>query len=401
MNIARLSFSPKLRLRKAIRSLTLILGAAALAACEPIASINPLQNLTPGAGKSGPVTVGLLIPRGSGSQGDELIATNLENAARLALRDLDGADITLKVYSTAGNPTQAASAAQQAVADGVSIILGPLRGEAANAASLAVASSGVKVLAFTNNTTIAGGNLFILGSTFQNTADRLVSFAVSQGRGNMVVVHSDDVPGQIGRNAIQSSLARRGGRLSGVVNHPLSQQGVVDAVPRVRSSVRNGGANAVFLTGTTSAALPLFVQLLPEQGVRQPEVQYVGLTRWDIPPQTLELPGVQGGWFAVPDPNRTAAFRSRYQAAYGGAPHPLAGLAFDGMAAVGALVARGGRDPFSVGSLTQGAGFQGATGVFRLRPDGSNQRGLAVATVRNKQVVVIDPAPNGFGGAGF
>lgn len=52
-------------------------------------------------------------------------------------------------------------------------------------------------------------------------------------------------------------------------------------------------------------------------------------------------------------------------------------------------------------ALTQNSGFQGANGVFRLRPDGTNERGLAVATVRNNQVIILDPAPSGFGGAGF
>ena len=110
---------------------------------------------------------------------------------------------------------------------------------------------------------------------------------------------------------------------------------------------------------------------------------------------------MQGGWFALPDPARAGAFRSQYQAAYGSEPHPLAGLAFDGIAAIGALASQGRSNALTGAALTQGAGFQGATGVFRLRADGTNQRGLALATVRDNQVVVISPAPNGFGGAGF
>jgi hypothetical protein len=34
-------------------------------------------------------------------------------------------------------------------------------------------------------------------------------------------------------------------------------------------------------------------------------------------------------------------------------------------------------------------------------PNGTNERGLAVAQIRGNQVVVIDPAPRSFGGAGF
>ena len=159
-------------------------------------------------------------------------------------------------------------------------------------------------------------------------------------------------------------------------------------------------SKALFLTANTAGALPLLTQLLPEAGVSQEQYQFIGLSRWDIPPQTLELPGVQGGWFALPDPNKTGQFRSRYQAAYGDTPHPIGGLAYDGIAAIGALVGAGQSDALTGAALTQSAGFQGVGGIFRLLPNGTNQRGLAVATIQDRQVVVIDPAPVSFAGAG-
>jgi hypothetical protein len=50
--------------------------------------------------------------------------------------------------------------------------------------------------------------------------------------------------------------------------------------------------------------------------------------------------------------------------------------------------------------LTQGAGYVGVNGIFRLLPDGTNERGLAVAQVQNSQMVIVSPAPRAFGGAG-
>ena len=390
-------------LRKATRRAVLLpLAALALAACDPSALTN-IGGISggPRIDTSAPVPVALLVPRGSGQASDDLLARNLENAARLAMRDLNGVEIDLRVYGTAGNPQTAASQAALAVNDGARIILGPLYAEAANAAGVAVAANGVNVLAFSNNTTIAGGNVFVLGSTFDNTASRLVDYAASQGRDRKVLAHAQDVSGQLGRNALQQAIARSGATLVGTVDYPLSQQGVVDSVPRIKAAVDGGAANAVFLTSPSASALPLLTQLLPEAGVSQASTQFIGLARWDIPPQTLDLPGVQGGWFALPDPARAAAFRSQYQAAYGSAPHPLAGLAFDGIAAIGALASQGRSNALTGAALTQGAGFQGATGSFRLRGDGTNQRGLAVATVRDNKVVVISPAPGGFGGTGF
>ncbi|WP_415919185.1 penicillin-binding protein activator [Tateyamaria sp. SN6-1] len=389
-------------LRKAARRAVLMpLAALSLAACDPSALTSIGGGGGPRIDTSQPIPVALLVPRGSGQASDDLLARNLENAARLAMRDLNGVSIDLRVYGTAGNPQTAANQAALAVNDGARIILGPLYAEAANAAGVAAAASGVNVLAFSNNTTIAGGNVFVLGSTFDNTAARLVNYAASQGRDRIVVVHAQDVAGQLGRNAIQQAISRSGATLVGTVDYPLSQQGVVDAVPRIKAAVDGAAANSVFLTSPSASALPLITQLLPEAGVSPTNTQFIGLARWDIPPQTLELPGVQGGWFALPDPGRSAAFRRQYEGAYGSAPHPLAGLAFDGIAAIGALASQGRSNALTGAALTQSAGFQGANGVFRLRPDGTNQRGLAVATVQNNQVVVISPAPNGFGGAGF
>ena len=111
--------------------------------------------------------------------------------------------------------------------------------------------------------------------------------------------------------------------------------------------------------------------------------------------------GLQEGWFALPDPALTERFEARYTSAYGSSPHPIAGLAYDGIAAIGALLASGRPDALSRAALTQGSGFVGVNGVFRFLPDGGVQRGLAVATIRDNAVVILDPAPRSFAGPGF
>jgi hypothetical protein len=372
-------------------------GLAALSGCEPTVS-----GTGPTIDPNAPVKVALMVPRGSAQGGDALLAESLENAARLAIADLQGVTIDLQVYDTAGDATVAAARAAEAVGNGAQIILGPVYGEAANAVGLAVRGEGINVLSFSNNASIAGGNLFVMGPTFDNTARRLTQFAASVAKGNMVVVHSEDVAGAAGRNSIEQAIsATSGASLVGSVSYPLSQQGVIDSVPVIRDTALSGGANAVFLTSTTSGALPLYAQTLPESGLSGETVQYIGLTRWDIPAQTLSLSGLQGGWFALPDPTQTRQFSTRYSAAYGGAPHSIGSLAFDGIAAIGALVASGDPQALSGNALTQSSGFQGVGGVFRLLPDGTNERGLAVAAVQNNDVVIIDPAPTSFASSGF
>jgi len=384
--------------RKLFARLTMIFAFVLLSACDDVYVSNP----TGGGQSGGVVKVALLVPHGAASEQEQKLARDLENAARMAVADLQGVEIDLRVYATAGQPDMARAAALKAVSEGAQIIVGPLHAETANAVALAVEGRNINVLAFSNNATIAGGNLFILGQTFSDTAGRLARFATGQGQQRILTVYSQNLSGQMGKQAIEQAITANGGTLAGSVGYELSQRGVFDAVAKIKAAALANSADSIFLTSNTAGALPLLSQMLPETpGLSKETIQYIGLARWDSPPQTLELPGVQGGWFALPDPERNAQFRSRFNAAYGSAPHALSGLAYDGIAAVGALAKLGGRGALSRAQLTQPAGFQGVNGIFRLRPDGTTERGLAVATITDKQVVVIDPAPRSFGGPGF
>ena len=391
-------FAQFARLRKVAIWLLMLPLFAVLAACM---GGTLTGNTGPSINTRAPVPVALLVPIGSADTNEQKLAQDLENAARLASTDLSGVQIDLRVYPTAGNPSKAQESTQQAINDGAKIIIGPLRAESATAAAQTASGRGVNVLAFSNNAAIAGGNLFVLGQTFDSTATRLVDYAVGQGRDRILTVFANNDTGRVGKVAIDRAIATNGAVSAGSVSYEFSQEAVINAVPDIRSSAETNEANAIFFTANTAGALPLFTQMLPESGLDTETTQYIGLSRWDTPPQTLELPGVQGGWFALPDPQRNSQFRARYEAAYGNPPHALAGLAYDGIAAVGALASSGKSDALTRSSLIQPAGFQGVNGVFRFMPDGTNQRALAVATVENNEVVVISPAPTSFGSAGF
>ena len=371
-----------------------------LAACD--VTLDPNANTGRMIDVSEPIEVALLVPGGSAQESDNELARNFENAARLAIADLEGVEIDLRVYNTAGgNPQQAAIAATQAVNDGAKIILGPLFGEAANAAGVAVAARNVNVLTFSNNTAFAGGNVFLLGATFENTANRLVRYANGRGIARYMIVHGEDLAGQVGRDAIASAIVRSGGEITGVVSYPLSQQGIFTATRGIVDSVRGSGAQAVFTTAGANADLPIVATALPDAGMDTERSPFIGLTRWDTLPQLRDLPGLQGGLFALPDQGTTTLFDARYTATYGQAPHPLAGLAYDGIAAIGALAAAGNEGAVTKEALIQPQGFRGTAGVFRFLPNGLNERGLAVATFQDNQVVILDPAPRSFGVPGL
>ena len=375
------------KLTTCLIALSVLLG---LAACDT-------AGLTSGT-RSGKAQVALLVPAGSADSNVAFLAQNLTNAAKLAAADLEGVTIDLRVYDTAGDASVAAQVARQAVADGADVIVGPLFAEAANAAGNAVRGSGISVMSFSNNTDVAGGNVFVLGATFDNTARRMMGYARSRGLSRVMVVNGETTAETIGRDAIVRAAHDNGMTVVGSASFAMSQEGVIAAAPQIVATAQSTGADALFLTSNTDTALPIVTQLLPEQGLTPDTIQYIGLTRWDVPASALSLPGVQRGWFALPDTKALSRFSARYTEVYGAAPHTIAGLGYDGVAAVGALIKTG--SGLSPQALTQARGFAGASGAFRFLQNGSNQRALSVATIENNAVRVLDPAPTGFGQAG-
>jgi hypothetical protein len=71
-------------------------------------------------------------------------------------------------------------------------------------------------------------------------------------------------------------------------------------------------------------------------------------------------------------------------------------LAYDAVTLVAALAKSQGAKGFTDEMLTSPSGFTGVDGLFRFRPDGTNQRGLAVLRVSPTGGQIISPTPKGF-----
>ncbi|MGR3503098.1 penicillin-binding protein activator [Pseudaestuariivita sp.] len=367
----------------------------ALAACDP----SLVTNALPGGGAAGQsvdpgeaVPVALLLPTSDSNGGP--VARSMENAVRLAVADLAGkASIDLRVYDTEGSAAVAGQKAQAAVDAGAKIIIGPLFAEAANAAGRAVADDDVVVLALSNNASIAGGNVFVMSTTFENTANRLMSYAARQGKSSAVILHQKNLGGEVGRNAFTAAASRNGMSIVDTVSYDFNPAAATAAGTRANAAMQSTGADTLLITAEAAGSLGLVAGTLDASAG-----QSIGLTNWDNS-QVLSLPSLQGGWFATPDRGRLNTFESRYSARYGSPAHPLSPAAYDAMAAVGTLLAGGRRDALTTRALTRSNGFEGAAGIFRLRSGGTVERGLAVARVANGSMVVIDPAPRSFGGS--
>jgi hypothetical protein len=140
-------------------------------------------------------------------------------------------------------------------------------------------------------------------------------------------------------------------------------------------------------------------QALVAAGVNTKRVQFLGTGLWEGAAVFAE-PSLQGGWYPAPDPAGYRSFAARYRSRYGHDPIRTATLAYDAVSLTAALVKTQGPQRFSEAVLTNSSGFAGIDGIFRFRPDGTNERGLAVLRVTSSGGQVVSPAPKAFSAPG-
>ncbi len=391
----------KIRLKLSRLLMPVLLGIAglALSACDVPMTGGPSAQVDP----TKPVVVALMVPYDSGKPLNDQLAENLVNAARMAQSDLQGVAIDLRVYNTGADPARASAEATRAIAEGAQIIIGPLFSGATSAVGAVAAPEGINVLSFSNNEAIAGDNVYIMGVNFRNIATRLFSYSLGTGVSNIGVVYPAGAEGEAGRAAAEYAARQTGATLAAAASYPLSMEGLSEAAPEIAGIMADNRVQGILFTDTPTRGLPFIAAALGSEGITRRNTQFMGLARWDTSTELLNQPSMQGGLFAVPDPALTAQFDERYLARHGVEPHNLAAIAYDAVAAVGALIktaqAEGTTDTFSRERLTNPNGFIGVNGIFRFTPDGMNERGLAVLKVDKGDAVVVDPAPRSFGGS--
>lgn len=383
-----------------LRGLAGALGLGLLAACA-MPAVGPVGGDGVAVDPKQTVRVALLVPLGASDPALQAIGRDLVNAAQLAKAELRDADIEIQVYEDRGTLEGGRAAAQQAVADGARIVLGPLLSTATAGAEGVISAAGLQMLSFSNNPGVAAPGVFLLGVTPGNSASALARFAMSRGLSDFGVLYVQGEADEVIRDSVVTAVNRAGGRVVSTQAYPYSQQGVTDAAAVLSVTLQNAGADAVFLTERSTAGL--VADGLRANGLTADRALLMGLQPWGADADTLNRGSLQGAVYAAPDPAQLSAFTGRYVQAYGAQPHELAVLAFDGVAAIGTLIAEArakGGSPFSTARITQPRGFAGANGTFRFTPDGLSERNLAIVEVRSGAAVVISRASRSFGNLG-
>ena len=390
------------------------------------------------------VRVAILLPFTAQSENIETVAASMLKAAQMVAFESDNARYLLIPKDTQGTAEGAAAVAEEAIREGAEIILGPLFAESVDAVANLTRPMNIPVIAFSSDSTVAGGGVYLLSFPPEAEISRVTDYALSQGYARFGLMAPFSEFGDRVANSFSSEVYTRGGNIVHTERYERSADAMIDPARRMAqfadrtftpayvtprpmglesnlaagaSSIINGddpfvapqnrgpleqatgdlsqGGYQAVLLPEQGRLLRALAPLFPYYNVNVREVKLLGLSAWNNPLLTRE-PALNGGWFAAPDPALAEGFKRRYSQAYGETPPRLASLAYDAALLTARLSELPPRRRFSAETIANPNGYLGADGLFRLRADGMVERGLAILEIRPSGITVIDPAPRSF-----
>jgi len=395
------------------------------------ASSAPSSLMTPDSAILAPATeavrIGVLLPlSGPRAQTGQALLM----AMQLALFDFADPKLILIPRDTLGTSDGSARAAQEVLAAGAEVIIGPVFAEEVAAAATVTRAAGRNMIAFSSDRRVAGNGVYLLSFSPEQEVSRMLSFARSKGLTRIAALVPRTPYGERVGEAYQQDIAAQQGALPKLVYYvpksqsmhaPIRQLADYDArhqrlkeeITRLEQSSDVFAQQALadlktrdtlgevdfdaVLIADGGASLRTLAPLLAFYEIDPKKVRYLGTGLWDEPSIHTET-ALAGGWFPATLQDSSGAFAARMKSQFAITPTPVIGLGYDAVALAGVLTAQN-TDPsqrFSAQALTLSSGFVGIQGIFRLRPDGLAERGLAVMEIGANGVQVIDSPPTSF-----
>ena len=385
----------------------------------PPAEARPAERLELPPLEPGDVRVALLLPL-SGRLGD--IGKGMLNAAQMALFDVAGDHLQLVPYDTGDSPDGAQAAAKKAVANQVSLILGPLLATSTRAVRPVAKAANVPVISFSSDRKVGGDGVYVIGFTPEAEVERVMTYAADSGANRFVVLGPKDTYGDTVATAAKKTAKERNLVLVRVELYDPKTTNFALLIERLRAapSSQPQPLPAPPVAGAQPAGLPDVAPLPPPafdavliadggdrlrqlasqlaaKGLGPDRVRVLGTGAWDEPALAKEA-ALAGAWIAAPEPSFRVEFEQRYQQLFGKPPPRLATLGYDSTALAAVLVRDRGREGATDAWLTNPDGFFGRDGLFRLMPEGYADRRLAILQIGGDHAGIVSEAPRRFVG---
>jgi branched-chain amino acid transport system substrate-binding protein len=388
-----LQHGARLTIPRIVAGALLMLGLSACSTGFDLGSFGPpagpgdntVSNLPLAEGQtfgSGPVRVALLLPL-TGDPALTQVGTSMAHGAELAMdfiaQNANIADnITLVLKDTGPSIAGATAAASQAVAEGASLILGPLKSDQVIAAGSTARSGGIPMIGFSNNSGAAGPGVYLLNVLPESEVKRTVGYAKKLGKKAFAGVFSTNDFGRIQQGAFTQAASELGIDVRAVYNFK-SEDEARGIVAQLAPLLQQGQIDALFLPDRGTA--PSFAALFEEAGIPQGQIQFIGSADWGNDQNILNSPYLAGAVFPAVDDAGYQALLPLYTAKFGGTMHALATIAYTATILANSTALALGTPKYAPAQMTVPGGFKGRDGVFRFLSDGRSEYSLVIRQV--------------------
>jgi ABC-type branched-subunit amino acid transport system substrate-binding protein len=399
----------------------------------------------------GMLRMAVLLPLTGAS---ESVATDLKNAATLALFNMKSDRLILQFYDSKGTHNGARAAAKNALADNAGIIIGPLFADEVKGARAAADS--VPIISFTTDQNALGSGTFSIGFLLEQQVERIADYAASRGIASFALITPSSDTGDFIRRNFKKYAAAAGASIA--YDETYKKDTIMNAARKVSEFERRskehkeyteavkdrlaylkslaGSAPAEYASAydetqyaSTEAEIAALEKLEAETAkkttITDPEYESVfiygddindvimigsSLLYYDVHPDRVKFIGTsqlenpkaygerafRGAWYPSASTRYSGQFDTAYRKYFGRAPSKIASLAYDATA-LAASIGSGSR--ISEGDILNPNGWTGINGIFRFRRDGASERNMDIkeitggATVKSK---IISPAQSSF-----
>jgi ABC-type branched-subunit amino acid transport system substrate-binding protein len=367
------------------------------------------------------IRVGLLLPL---SGPVKSIGEILLNTAQLSVFNNNKKNILIRVYDTNGTTFGAVKAINEAVKEGIDVIIGPLFSAETKAIRNIVRKNDLLAFSLSNDQTLANiSNVFVTGSIPEQEIQLLISYLSESDIHNYVSFLPNNEHGaEIGKILRTTVTAKDGlliksdyydensqdimAKLSDLTNYYEIPQTLYDEYQKRKTEQKLLGTNedipfvikdeekiypqCVFIAdgGKRAENLASLMFIIQRSGNN---LQLVGTSKLDGDSSILDNPYLDKVIFVGANPKKLDIFYKEYEEIYQNSPIKIASSLYDLLNIIDRVYKKTKNGSYFPDKqiLLDPLGFDGIDGKFRFLPNGIVERNLYVLQILDKKKVVL------------
>ena len=348
------------------------------------------------------VQVALLLPF-SGKNKD--LGFSLFNCATISLfyNDPNGI-IELVLFDSKDTAKDTEKAFKEIIDRKIKIVIGPVFTSSVEAIEKLARQNKITVISLSNNQNLINkidkeGGVFVSGILPENQVDKIVNYAISQGKLNFAVIAPSNQYGKTITDLLKRFVRSKQGNFITSEFYDNNSKDLDRVVERtinafvLPENLTKGKKNKdlvindydriypqVIMIPESGKIASKIISLIKKQNTNERDFQILGSSQWDD--KSIFDSNLINAWFPAPENEKFSDLENYYYSKFEKFPPRIASITYDMVGLIAELTNRKqGQIPVVSDFINFKNGYQGVDGLFRFLPNGLVQRNLAILKI--------------------